>query len=119
MTNHEHNARRVVSKLAAAEGGIPTDNDFVAWQRSRRLVVKLEPRPLDKIAASWNRRLLILSREFHCTHRRFQFIESNLGFPLRMKQTADLTTEAAGRAYANTKLLFRDRREVDIPPTSL
>jgi hypothetical protein len=89
---------RVVSKLAAAEGGVPTDNDFVAWQRSRRLVVKLEPRPLDKIAASWNRRLLILSREFHCTHRRFQFIESTSGFPFRMKQTTHPTTKAAGRA---------------------
>src|SRR5712672_4033627 len=90
--------RRIVSKLAAAEGGIPADNDFVAWQRGRRPIVELEPRPLDEIAASRNRRLLILGRELHCTHRCLQFIESNLGFPLRMKQTADLTTEAAGRA---------------------
>src|SRR5258708_28538623 len=98
VTNQQHNARRVVSKLAAAEGGVPTDNDFVAWQRSRRLVVKLEPRPLDKIAASWNRRLLILRRELHCTHRCLQFIESTLGFPSRMRQTTHPTTTAAGRA---------------------
>ena len=59
----EHHAGRIAGKLFAAHGGIPAYDNAVVWCPRRRLIVKLEPVPFDKVATLRDRRLLVLRCE--------------------------------------------------------
>src|SRR5262249_26442439 len=61
----------------------------------------------------------LLIRELRGTHGDLQLIQRDLGFSLRVKQIADLAPVATIWTKTDNRVLFRDRRKVQMSPTSL
>src|SRR5262249_62406891 len=71
-----------------------------------------------EIAAEGNRRLLVLGRELHRSHRGFQFMQGGLVLAYGVKKIANASMVIAMIAERDTAFCLGDRRKIEMRPTA-